>query len=259
MKTILFTGARSGIAASVIDRLLDENFKIYVTVHTKDELEQVNGIYSNYSCVECFVLDVTSKIDREKLRKIDIDIIVLNAALCIGGTPVNLDSSLIRKNYEVNVFSNLELIQTILPNMIKKRSGKIIVMSSLAGIYPVSFIGSYSSSKAALIKITETLRREVKLIDKNIKFCLIEPGFYYTGFNQVMFDESYDTLDIYFKNKKDIIINRGKLIHKFIEKKNFDSIVKKIIKAINSTGNKFIYRAPFLQVVGAKIYSLFFE
>ncbi len=86
--------------------------------------------------------------------------------------------------------------------MIKKKSGKIIVISSLAGIYPVSFIGSYSSSKAALIKITETLRREVKLIDKNIKFCLIEPGFYYTGFNQVMFDEAYDTLDIYFKNKK---------------------------------------------------------
>ena len=120
MKTILFTGARSGIAASVINKLLEENFKIYVTVHTKDELEQVNRIYSNYSCVECFVLDVTSKIDREKLRKIDIDVIVLNAALCIGGTLVNLDSSLIRKNYEVNVFSNLELIQTILPNMIKK-------------------------------------------------------------------------------------------------------------------------------------------
>ena len=256
---ILITGAKGGIGYLTALTLAEKGHKVYLTCHTNKQLKKVKEKIGKQKNITVLKLDITSEKDRLRVLDLDIDCLFNNAAVALGGSIIEADMDYVRENFEVNVFSSFRLLQIVLRNMIEKNKGRIIVMSSLAGIYPVSFIGSYSSSKAALIKITETLRREVKLIDKNIKFCLIEPGFYYTGFNQVMFDEAYDTLNIYFKNKKNVIINRGKLIHKFIEKKNFDSIVKKIIKAINSTGNKFIYRAPFLQVVGAKIYSLFFE
>ena len=68
MKTILFTGARSGIINKVIDNIIDKNFKIYVTVHTMSELKRIKEKYKNNKNIMCFKLDVTSKKDREKLK-----------------------------------------------------------------------------------------------------------------------------------------------------------------------------------------------
>lgn len=254
MKKILITGARSGIASKVINKLKDRYY-IYVTVHTTKELERVKEIYKNDKNIECFKLDVINPKDREKLKEIDIDILVNNAAISYGGSLIDIDINKVKEIYEVNVFSMLEILKIVLPNMIKKNSGKIINMASLAGIYPPSFIGSYASSKASIIKITEVLKKELKLIS-NIKVSLIEPGFYYTGFNQVMFDNK--NIDKYFKEIKDKINERQLFITNFIEKKNLNSIVNKIIECIESPNSKFIYRAPFSQVVLTKIYSVFF-
>ena len=169
---------------------------------------------------------------------------------------MNVDD--IRYNHEVNVFSNIEIIQIILKNMLKKNNGKIIIMGSLASIIPIPFIGSYSSSKASLVKISECLKKELKILNSNIKVSLIEPGLYHTGFNNIMFDNKYDTdFNNLFKEELKLIKKKENLILLLLEKKNLNSIVNKIEQSL--TENKFIYRAPLLQVVGAKIYNLFFE
>lgn len=255
MKTILITGASSGIMKSVIDQIKGQYF-IYVTVHTERQLQVVSKRYEQEKNIKCFVLDVTNKKDREKIEKLQIDIFINNAAIGYGGSLIDMDLEKVRENYEVNVFSNLELTQLILKKMIDRNSGKIITMASLAGIVPISFLGSYSSSKAAIIKITETLKKELKMIS-NIKVCLIEPGFYNTGFNQVMFDNK--NIDAYFKELKDKINREQDFIHNFIEKKKLDSIVKQIVLCINSSNPKFIYRAPMSQVLCSRLYRLFFQ
>lgn len=261
MQKILYTGARSGIAAEVIKRLKEKDFKIYATVHNNQQLEGIKRIYKDYSNVECFKLDVTNETDRKKISSLDIDILVCNAAISYGGSLTEIDVDLVRGNYEVNVFSTLELIQLAIKPMLQKKKGKVIIMSSLAAIYPFPFIGSYSSTKAALKKIAETLKKELALLNCNIQVCLVEPGFYYTGFNQVMFDNKYSKMyiDSYFKAQIEEIRKRENLIHHFLEKKKLDSISKKIEQAIFDDSFKFLYRAPLSQVICAKLYSLFKE
>lgn len=255
MKKILITGARSGIINQVIDKIKNHYF-IYLTVHTEKQLERVKEKYKNYSNIKCFKLDVTNSKDLNKVKNLDIDILINNAAIGYGGSVIDIDIDKIKENYEVNVFSNLSLTQIVLENMLKKGEGKIINMASLAGIVPISFIGSYASTKASIIKISEILKKELKMIS-NIKVSIIEPGFYNTGFNQIMFENK--DINKYFKEQLNIINKKQFFIHKYIEKKNLNSIANKIVCCIESDHPKFIYRAPFSQVIFAKMYSLFFE
>lgn len=257
MKKILITGSRSGIAKKLIDKIKDKDYYIYATTHTEKEAERLKEIYQEYINIECFKLDITKKQDRNKIDKLKIDVLICNAAISNGGSLAEISIDKVRENYEVNVFSNLELIQKCIKQMIN-RKGKIIIMSSLAGIIPLNFIGAYSSTKASLIKIAETLKNELKLVNKNIKICLIEPGIYLTGFNKYMFMNKYDNKDTYFKNELELIHMKENLILKLLGQNNFNSIVNKIENAIEND-NKFIYRAPLLQVIGAKIYSLIKE
>ena len=56
MKTVLFTGARSGIALDVINKLIDKDYYIYLTVHTENQLKSIEEKYSQYNNVKCLKL-----------------------------------------------------------------------------------------------------------------------------------------------------------------------------------------------------------
>lgn len=124
---------------------------------------------------------------------------------------------------------------------------------------PLKFLGVYSATKASIIHLTTTLKEELKLLNKNIKVVLIEPGMYHTGFNQVMLENKYDWMSqkSYFKDELDLIRKKENFFFNLFEKKNLNSIVSKIEKTVVIDNPKFIYRAPLLQVIGAKLYQLF--
>lgn len=258
MKTILVTGARSGIINQVIDKIIDR-YNIFLSVENNKQLEMVKKKYKNHTNVTCLKLDVTNKKDREIIENLDIDIFISNAAIGEGGSILEIPFNKVRKNYEVNVFSNFELVQLILKQMILKNKGKVIIMSSLASIIPINFLGSYCSTKASISMLATTLKNELKLINNHIKIKLIEPGLYHTGFNQVMLENKYKWMDInsYFKNQIKNIRKKENIIFNLLEKRNLSSIVNKIIKAIDSDNNKFKYSAPFYQYLFAKLYAFF--
>lgn len=261
MEKILITGGRSGIAGRVIENIKNKDYYIYVTVHTEKQLESVKKKYEDYKNIKCLKLDITDKNDREKLKNLDIDILFNNAAIGIGGSILELSIEKLKYNFEVNLFSYFEVVQIVIKNMIKKNKGKIILMSSLAGIMPIKFLGAYSATKASIIKLATVLKKELKLLNKNIDICLIEPGMYHTGFNQVMLNNKYDWMekDTYFKNELELIRKKENIFFSIFEYYSLNTIVKKIIKAIESKNPNFIYRAPLNQVITAKLYSLFFE
>lgn len=259
MKTILYTGARSGIAKSVIDKLIGNiNYKIYLTVETDAQLKEIAKIYKDIDNVKYFKLDVTSEKDIKTLEKIDIDVLVSNAAVGYGGSVAEMDVNRIKENFDINVFQNIKIIQIVLKQMLKRKKGKIIMMASLTGIIPIPFLGSYCATKASLIKLTECLRLELKYLDNNIDIILIEPGLYHTGFNQVMLENKYNESDkSYFKEELSLI-RRNENILTLLEKQSLNSISNKIYKAIVSDTPKFVYRAPISQVIVAKIYQILF-
>lgn len=259
MKKILVTGARSGIINKVIDKIQNQYY-IYVTVHTNKELEIVKNKYKDNKNIKCLKLDITNQKDINKIRNLDIDIFISNAAISESGSVAEIKIDKMRENFEVNVFSNFNIVQIVLKNMIKKGKGKIIMMGSLAGKIPMPFAGTYSATKASIIKLTEALNLELKLLEAQIDTVLILPGLYNTGFNKLMFDKKYDEMDIetYFNHHIELIKNKENIFLKLFEKKKFDSIVNKIIKAINKENPKFIYSAPLSQNIFAKIVSIFY-
>ncbi len=261
MKKVLFTGARSGIICGVIDILKKKKYEIYLTVHTETQLEIVSRKYKNYNNIHCMKIDVTDREDRKKLYNLDIDILVCNSAVGYGGSISEIDMNTVRHNFEVNVFSNFEVVQILIENMLKKNSGKIIFMSSLAAIIPMPFLGPYAATKASISRLALTLRAELKYIKSKVQVAVIEPGFYHTGFNQVMFQNKYDWMDIdsYFSNCLDIIRKKEAFIEKYIEKKSLKSIQRQIINAIKSKKCDSIYRAPFIQASIGKVYQVLFE
>ena len=80
MKKILITGARSGIINKVIDKIENDYF-IYVTVHTDSQLKAIKEKYKNNKNIKCLKLDITNKRDITKIKNLDIDIFLINAAI----------------------------------------------------------------------------------------------------------------------------------------------------------------------------------
>lgn len=256
---ILYTGARSGIASKVIENLRKEKIHIYVTVETELQLKEVKKKYKNYKNITCLKLDITNKDDYNQFKDIKVDVLVCNAAIGYGGSIAEINMDKVRQNFEVNVFSNFTFIQFILRQMIERKEGRIILMSSLAGILPIPFLGSYCASKASVIKLAECLKLELCNLHTNIDIVLIEPGLYHTGFNQVMLENKYkDIQKGYFKEEIEMIRKRESIFFHLLEHQEYKSIVKKITKAILIKHPKFIYRAPFFQSVGAKLYQIIF-
>ena len=253
MKKILYTGASGGIAREVI-KSIKNKYYIYVGVHTEKQLELQKEKYKNNKNIEVIKLDLLNKNDIEKIKTLDIDILISNAAIGHGGSLIEIPINKIKETYEVNIFKNIELIQIVIKNMIKKGNGKIIIMSSLSGIIPPKFIGAYSSTKAALINIAKVLKNELKLINKNIQISLIEPGMYKTGFNEIMLEEKYEIKDTLFKEELETIRKKENLFWNLFEYNNKKSIVKQIIKSLEE--NKFIYSAPKSQRIIAKLYQI---
>jgi short-subunit dehydrogenase len=87
----------------------------------------------------------------------------------------------VRASFEVNVFRHLELARLVLPQMLKRRRGRIVWMSSLAGLLTPPFLGAYAATKHAIEAIAAAMR--VELVGRGISVATLNPGLYGTGFN----------------------------------------------------------------------------
>lgn len=260
MQKMLITGARSGILNAFLEKVKAKYF-IYVAVHTKSELIYIQKKYQQEKNIYCLKLDVTDEKDLNKIKNLDIDLFVSGAAVGYGGSLLEIPISLVRENYEVNVFGNLILLQIVLKQMIKKGRGRVLILSSLASILPLPFLGSYCATKASLRVMGTVLREEMFLLKKKIPIILIEPGVYHTGFNQLMLDNKYDWMDqeSFFECQLEKIKKLERIPFQLLEKKKMHSIVRTMEKALTSKYPKRIYRTPFFQAMGAKIYQIFFQ
>lgn len=253
---ILITGAKGGIGYLTALTLAEKGHKVYLTCHTNKQLKKVKEKIGKQKNITVLKLDITSEKDRLRVLDLDIDCLFNNAAVALGGSIIEADMDYVRENFEVNVFSSFRLLQIVLRNMIEKNKGRIIVMSSLASMFPIPFSGVYSATKASITSITKSLQKELSFIKFNVKVILIEPGLYHTGFNQVYLNNKYDD-GKYFKDVKEKLKKMENFAFKMAEKKSLDSIVVQIVRAIEDKHPKSVYRAPKQEAFLAKLYSIF--
>ncbi|OBJ69683.1 SDR family oxidoreductase [Mycobacterium sp. 1274756.6] len=191
--TVLVTGAGTGFGNEIAFRLAERGYdviagvEIYPQVWQLEQQAEQRGVQLRPE-----KLDVTHPGDRRKATGWDIDILVNNAGICEGGSMADIPGANLRRQFEVNVIGPVLLTQGIAKKMAARRSGKIVFMSSIAGLIVDPFGGAYAASKHALEAVAEALYQE--LAEFNVEVATINPGPYLTGFNDRLLDtwQSWD-------------------------------------------------------------------
>lgn len=195
-KRILITGAGSGFGEGVAVGLAKIGHEVIASTHIWPQLTELKKKAKSLGLNNLHVekLDILDPFDVESILKYDIDILFSNAGVGYTGPISEIPIELVRRNFETNVFSNLNLAQKFIRKFIDdKRSGKIVFTSSILGLLSVPGFGPYNASKHALESIAETLDAELK--SYNIKVQTINPGAYLTGFNDTMAAEAFHWMD----------------------------------------------------------------
>lgn len=253
---VLITGSYSGIGYLTALTLSYRDHKVFLTCHTNNEVKELKRKLKNIKNIKVLKIDITKQDDIKKVLDLDIDVLYSNAAMAYSSSIIEADINKVKECFDVNVFSNFKLVKLILRQMINKNSGKVVLASSVASEISIPFLGIYSATKASITTIGKALQKELYLINKNVKVVIIEPGLYHTGFNQKLLNSKYNN-GKYFKDIKDKIYNIEHLLFKLAEEKRLDSIVIKIIRAIEDKNVKSIYRAPFIYNYLIKLYEVF--
>lgn len=187
MTTVLITGAGTGFGREVALRLAADGLdviagvEITAQIHALSQEAQSRGVILRVE-----KLDVTDESDRLRAAEWGIDVLLNNAGISEGGSVADIPERNLRRQYEVNVIGPVLLTQIIVKKMVMKKKGKIIFMSSVAGLTTDPFAGAYSSSKHAIEAIADALRQEVQ--EFGIEVATVNPGPFLTGFNDRMFE-----------------------------------------------------------------------
>ena len=183
-KVWFITGASSGFGRLLTEELLHRGEQVVATARKPNTLNLLTEQYADQIIVPS--LDVTDP--EECVRAVEtaiqtfgrIDVLVNNAGFGVYGSLEEVPMSVVREQFETNVFGVLNVLKAALPSMRAQKSGTIINISSIAGWMSFPGSGIYGASKFALEGLTESLRAE--LLPLGIYTVLIEPGSFQTNF-----------------------------------------------------------------------------
>ncbi|GAB5520823.1 MAG: oxidoreductase [Rhodothermales bacterium] len=184
MKTILITGASSGIGKDAALQLFDQGYTVYGAARRVDRLETLVG-----HGLRPLEMDVTKEDDlRNSISTIidetgRIDGLVNNAGYGEYGSLEDTPMDLARYQFEVNVFGLARLTQLSLPHMRKQKSGRIINVSSIGGQMGEPHGAWYHATKFAVEGLSDSLRMEVAQF--GIEVVVIQPGAIQTEWNTI--------------------------------------------------------------------------
>jgi len=181
-KIALIVGGAGGIGQAVASLFLKEGARVIIASRSEADLisvsEKLNAIYPgriSFLVVDVSVASAVKKMVEQVISDYGAINILISGAGIYGpiglSHEVDLDDWI--KTYEVNVFGTFNLFRAVVPHMIKQGGGKIVNFSG-GGDGPLPRFSAYNSSKAAIVRLTETLAEEVK--EWNIEVNCIAPG-----------------------------------------------------------------------------------
>ena len=182
-KDAIITGANRGIGKAIVERFAKAGYNIWACARTENkefenELERISE--RKQIIIKPIYFDCTDSQQMKKAvksilsEKKPIDVLVNCAGVAHGGFFQMTSIETIKRVFDVNFFSMLELTQMVLRPMIRQKSGSIINLASISGMDSRAGNCAYGTSKAAVISWTKTLASE--LGELGIRVNAIAPG-----------------------------------------------------------------------------------
>ena len=175
-KIAVVTGASGGIGRETARILREKGCVVY-------DLSRSDKPQDGITHIPCDVTDegsVKAAVDAVIEKSGGIDILVCCAGMGISGAVEFTDPKDSYRQMDVNLFGTDRVVRTVLPHMRRRRSGRLVMTSSVAGVTPIPFQTWYSASKAAIISYAMALYNEVR--PYGIKVAVVMPGDIKTGF-----------------------------------------------------------------------------
>jgi NAD(P)-dependent dehydrogenase (short-subunit alcohol dehydrogenase family) len=226
-KTVLITGASSGLGQSIAEYLAKKGYKVYGTSRNPRQKEK-NGVLfkaldvRSQETIDNCIKDIISESQQ-------IDVLINNAGVGITGPLEEIPILEAQTHFDTNFFGPIRVINAVLPFMRQQKCGMVINITSIAAHMGLPFRGLYSASKGALARITESYRMELRPF--NIIMMNLAPGDFATNIAQGRFhspltedspyhDKYKATLDLINEDvdKGEDPIKLAKKVHSLIQK-----------------------------------------
>lgn len=186
-KTVWITGASSGIGEALAIECAARSANVVLSARRMDELERVKA-----ACTEagqgrflCVAMDVTddAACDQAYAQIIaelgQVDWLINNAGISQRALIADTVTATDRRIMEVDYFSVVNLTRKVLPGMLARKTGKVVFISSVAGLVGTQLRASYAAAKAAVHLWANSLRAEVG--GQGIGVTVVFPGFVKTN------------------------------------------------------------------------------
>jgi NAD(P)-dependent dehydrogenase (short-subunit alcohol dehydrogenase family) len=254
MKTILITGATSGIGLLIAMQLHEKGYRIFGTGRAPEKHRDAIP----FQLLELDITDeksIESCISSLMSQTKTIDVLINNAGIGICGSAEETTIEQACKQFETNFWGAVRMTKAILPLMRQQRSGNIITIGSLAGLVGVPFQSYYSATKHALEGFFKSLRFEVASF--NIRISVVEPGFFKTNLHHT-FEFAEPAIGDYDKQRNNALKVLSASIGKAETPEPVARVVLKILQSKNPgfsypVGKKSLL-APWLQFLFYRIY-----
>jgi short-subunit dehydrogenase len=181
-KRILVTGAATGFGRGTALELARRGHTVIAGVQIAPQMTELMKTAAEAGVqMKVQVLDVTDEEDRQAAFANEVDVLINNAGVMEAGPVAEIPMKNVRRNFETNVFGTLALTQGFARQMVKRGSGKIVIVTSMGGLITVPFAGVYCATKHALEALAEALKAELQ--GTGVEICTANPGVFGTGFN----------------------------------------------------------------------------
>ena len=184
LDTILITGASRGLGANFAKVLANDGFRIIGIGRNRINLEKVISNLPNQQLNHHFFeLDITDEnFVNKQLSDLNLYGLINNAGIANTKLLHKETYSELSNIIDTNLLGSLNVSNAIIPKMIINKRGKIINIASTLGYRPLSYVGAYSATKAALIQVTKS--QSIELARYNICVNALAPGYILTDINR---------------------------------------------------------------------------